>query len=130
LLAIVIDNLLYQQVVGADKRVDYETFHRAVEAANGTVPSSEGFGASLRLDTGVMQRADFETGLEFKDDDPSVRAAKKDVCRKVRKHLQMHLIRPRNAFLAVDKNRDGLVTQPELRSWVFTFARAAVSFSG
>lgn len=112
-------------------RLDYNTFHKAVEALLipasdqtrqavfvpgpiSVTPAAAGAADSRRVDT-VMQRADMDQGLEFEGDDPTLRAAKRDVCRKVRTQLQSHLTMPRKAFLTVDKNRDGLLSRQELR---------------
>lgn len=118
-------------------RVDYDTFHKAVEAlvmpassqttkmAHIPVSASDVRGPTTtqpsQLQTGrgdVIQHADFDQGLEFEGEDPSIRAAKRDVCRKIRHQLQSRLTMPRKAFLTVDKNRDGLLSRDELRGCV------------
>lgn len=125
-IAVILNEFQLLQSVGGGvpARVDYDTFHRAVEAVTQPETAQQSRRNSLAISVGgsvqsasdVMQRTDFDLGLEFGDDDPSMRAAKRDVYRKVRKQLQMHLTKPRQAFLTVDKNRDGLLTAQELRS--------------
>ena len=120
------------QASAADhQRIDYDTFHKAVESV--LLPASDAAkqmphipvdaapdglkqrSAAPTTASTVIQKGDFDLGLEFETDDPTTRAAKREVCRKVRTQLQSHLTMPRKAFLTVDKNRDGLLSRQELR---------------
>lgn len=86
-------------------RVDYHTLHSALDdgAGSGVPPAPDS--------------TDVEAPIA-RDEEATAERASVDVRDMVKAQLQSHIGIPRKAFLAVDANRDGLLSKWELKKWV------------